>query len=136
MGSGGPVPNKPLTTLTKLGDPTTSPCCQPPSFFSFSIERLSSFSVPSCKPLLRTPCLLRTLLRTLIKTSCSIRPSKQANQLGKHHDGSKAGTGKVSQRACATKILPNFRVNVPSNCSDNSLVPFVRFLALGFLFGS
>ena len=59
-----------------------------------------------------------------------------------------SGTEKVPQRTCATKILPNFRVNflvrfaskpwfywvVPSNCSDNSLVLFVRFFGFGVLF--
>ena len=59
-----------------------------------------------------------------------------------------SGTEKVPQRTCATKILPNFRVNflvrfaskplfcwgVPSNCSENSLVLFVQFFGFGVLF--
>ena len=59
-----------------------------------------------------------------------------------------SGTEKVPQRTFATKILPNFRVNflvqfaskpllywvVPSNCSENSLVLFVRFFGFGVLF--
>ena len=61
-----------------------------------------------------------------------------------------SGTEKVPQRTCMTKILPNFRLNflvrlaskpffywvMPSNCSENSLVLFVRILALGFFFRS
>ena len=60
----------------------------------------------------------------------------------------KLGTEKVPQRNCMTKILPNIRVNFlvrfaskpffywvmtgnPSNCSENSLVLFVRFF--GFM---
>ena len=60
-----------------------------------------------------------------------------------------SGTEKVPQRTFATKILPNFRVNflarfaskplfywvVPSNCSENSLVLFMRFFGFGVLFG-
>ena len=60
----------------------------------------------------------------------------------------KSQTEKVPQRTFATKISPNFRVNflvrfaskplfywvVPSNCSDNSLVLFVRFFGFGVLF--
>ena len=59
-----------------------------------------------------------------------------------------SGTEKVPQRTSATKILPNFRVNflarfaskplfywvVPSNCSENYLVLFVRFFDFGVLF--
>ena len=59
-----------------------------------------------------------------------------------------SGTEKVPQRTCATKILPNFRVNflmrfaskflfyweVPSNCSENSLVMFMRFFGFGRAF--
>ena len=59
-----------------------------------------------------------------------------------------SGTEKVPQRTSATKILPNFRVNflvrfaskvlfywpVPSNCSENSLVLFVRIFGSGALF--
>ena len=55
---------------------------------------------------------------------------------------------KVPQRTFVTKISPNVRVNflarfaskplfcwvVPSNCSDNSLVLFVRFCGFGVLF--
>ena len=58
-----------------------------------------------------------------------------------------SGTEKVPRRTFATKISPNFRVNflvrfastplfywvVPSTCSDNSLVLFVRFFRLGVL---
>ena len=61
-------------------------------------------------------------------------------------------TEKGTQRTCATKILPNFRVNflvrfaskrflnplfycaVSSNCSENSLVLFVRFFGFGVPF--
>ena len=58
-----------------------------------------------------------------------------------------SGTEKVPQRTFATKISPNFRVNflvrsaskplfywvVPSNCSEDSLVLFVRFFGFGVL---
>ena len=58
-----------------------------------------------------------------------------------------SGTEKVPQRTFATKISPNFRVNllvrfastplfyweVPSNCSENSLVLFVQFFGFGVL---
>ena len=57
------------------------------------------------------------------------------------------GQQKVPQRTCATKILPNFRENflarfvskplfywvVPSNCSENSLVQFVRLFGFEVL---
>ena len=57
-------------------------------------------------------------------------------------------TEKVPQRTFTTKISPNFWVNflvrffskplfycvVPSNCSENSLVLFVRFFGFGVLF--
>ena len=60
-----------------------------------------------------------------------------------------SGTEKVPQRTFATKSSPIFRVNflvrfaskplfywiVPSNCSENSLVLFVRFFGYGVLFG-
>ena len=63
-----------------------------------------------------------------------------------------SGTEKVPQRTYATKILPNFRVKylvrfaskpfvllgddpvTPSNCSENYMVPFVRFFGFGVLF--
>ena len=58
------------------------------------------------------------------------------------------GRKKVPQRACATKMLPNFRVNflvrfaskplfywvLPSKCSEIYLVLFVRFFGHGVLF--
>ena len=58
-----------------------------------------------------------------------------------------SGTEKVPQRTFATKTSPNFRVNflvqfaskplfywvVPSNCSENSLVLFVRSFGFGVL---
>ena len=60
-----------------------------------------------------------------------------------------SGTGKVRQRACAMKILPNLRVNflvwfasnplfiwvMPSKFSETSLVLFVRIVALWVLVG-
>ena len=59
-----------------------------------------------------------------------------------------SGTEKVPQRTCATRILPNFWVSflvrfaskplfywvVPSTCSENYLVLFVRFFCFGVLF--
>ena len=64
------------------------------------------------------------------------------------------GTEKVPQRNCVPKILPNVQVNflvrfasktlvllgndpvTPSNCSENSLVLFVRFFGFVSPFGS
>ena len=59
-----------------------------------------------------------------------------------------SGTEKVPQKTFATKMLPNFRVNflvrfaskslfywvLPSNCSENYLVLFVRFFGFGVPF--
>ena len=62
-----------------------------------------------------------------------------------------SGTEKVPQSTCATKTLPNFRMNslvrfaskplfywlVPSNCSESSLVLFVQFVGFwGSFLGS